>query len=202
MSEGEPPGAAAPFNPEVGKLAARIRSEALRLSDFAGLSMAEAAEVIRRAPIEHALIYKPGGRALAYARSRPETPKEVTIPMREARLLSGNIFLHNHPDNESFSYQDIWLLLRHGVREVRAYGPRRAFVMSSQPEMRRFTYENDEEGRQALIRKYIEVQRETTPPFRELVRGGTFTEAEAWAAQTHGIVRTIARIYRFTYAEL
>lgn len=202
MTEGEPPGAAVPFNPEVRKLAARIRTETLRLNDFAGLSIAEAAEVIRREPVEHALIYQFGGRALAYARSRPETPKEVTIPMREARLLSGNVFVHNHPDNEAFSYQDTWLLLRHGVREVRAYGPRRAFVMSSQREMRTFTYENDTEGMKALINKYMEVQRETTPPFRELVRRGTFTEAEAWAAQTHGIMRTIAGIYRFTYAEL
>ncbi|HEX8674341.1 MAG TPA: hypothetical protein VF710_20750 [Longimicrobium sp.] len=202
MTDGEHPGAAAPFNPEVGKLARRIRSEALRLSDFAGLSIAEAADVIRHEPVEHALIFQPGGRALAYAKSRPETPKEVTIPMREARLLPGNIFLHNHPDNESFSYQDVWLLLRHGVREVRAYGPKRAFVMSSQPETRTFTYENDAEGLQALIKKYLEVQRETTPPFRELVRGGTFNEAEAWAAQTHGIMRTISRIYRFYYAEL
>jgi hypothetical protein len=202
MTDGEPPGGAVPSNPKVGKLAARIRTETLRLSDFAGLSIAEAAEVIRREPVEHALIYKPGGGALAYAKSRPETPKEVTIPMREARLLSGNVFVHNHPDNESFSYQDIWLLLRHGVREVRAYGPRLAFVMSSQRGMRTFTYENDTEGRKALIKKYMEVQRETTPAFRELVRRDIFTEAEAWAAQTNGIVRTIAGIYRFTYAEL
>jgi hypothetical protein len=202
MTEEEPPGAAAPFNPEIGELARRIRIETLRLNDFADLNIAEAAEVIRHEPVEHALIYQPSGRVLAYAKSRLGKPKEVTIPMREARHLSGNVFIHNHPDDESFSYQDTWLLLRHGVREVRAYGPTRAFVMRSQRETRTFTYLNAAEGLDALIATYLKVQRETTPAFRELVREGTFSEAEAWAAQTHAIMRTIAEIYAFTYAEL
>jgi hypothetical protein len=203
MTEGEPPAsAAAPVHPEVEKLSTRIRTEVLHLSDFAGLSVADAGEVIRNEPVEHALIFKPNGHALLYVKSWPATPKEVTIPMRDMHRLPGNVFVHNHPGNESFSYQDVWLLLRHRVREVRAYGPKRGFVMGTQPEMQAFTYETAVEGLDALIATYRKAQRDTTPAFKNLVRDGTFTEDEAWAAQTHAIMRTISQVYGFAYREL
>lgn len=203
MIEGESPSSGeARVSPEVERLSARIRTEVLRLSDFAGLGVGDVAEVIRNEPIEHALIFRPDGRALVYAKSSPATPKEVTIRMQDVRWLSGNVFIHNHPDNESFSFKDVWLLLRHGVREVRAYGPTRAFMMAAQPGMQTFNYATSDAGLDALIATYRKVQHDTTPAFRELVRSRSFTEAEAWAAQTHAIMRNISQIYGFAYKEL
>jgi len=77
------------------------------------------------------VIYSPAGKALYYVRSRPGAPYTVTVPFGKAGLLRGNVFVHNHPRSESFSEADILILLRHGAREVQAYGPDRAFRMSA-----------------------------------------------------------------------
>lgn len=62
-------------------------------------------------------------------RSWAGDPYRVTIPVGKSGLIRGNVFLHSHPRGESFSAEDVWILLRHGAREVRVCGPSRSFRM-------------------------------------------------------------------------
>jgi hypothetical protein len=174
----------------------------LKLEDFAGLSISEAAELIRHEPAEHGLIYTPAGRAVFYAASRHGTPHRVTVPLWKAGLLRGNIFVHNHPGSESFSAEDIWILIRHGAREVHVYGPERSFRIVTTDRTRRFSYRSESVGWSELSREYERAVVETDSRFEEFVRARLFTRPRAWAAQTHGVVRRMSVRFCFAYLEI
>jgi hypothetical protein len=126
----------------------------------------------------------------------------VTIPFGKSGLLRGNLFVHNHPGSESFSIEDIWILLRHGVREVHAYGPQRSFRVIASAEMRRFGSGQDAAGWAELGMAYRRAVAASDARFKRYVRAGMFTEADAWAAQTHGAVRKLSAHFRFAYQEI
>lgn len=148
------------------------------------------------------MIYSRAGKALFYVRSRPGEPFKVVVPIRKAGLVRGNLFVHNHPGSESFSPHDIWILLRHGAREVHAYGPARSFRMVAAAGMRRFGLAHELAGWAELNLAYRREMEASAVRFDRFIRAGMFTEAEALAAQTHGVVRKLALHYSFSYQEV
>lgn len=148
------------------------------------------------------MIYSASGKALYYVPSRPGSPYRVTVPPGRSGLLRRNTFVHSHPGSESFSEEDIWILLRHGAREVHAYGPKRSFRIVATKRTRRFTYSSEVWGRAELYGAYRRAVDATTPFFRELVARGALNEPEGWAAQTHGVVRVLSRRCGFAYLEI
>ncbi len=46
----------------------------------------------------------------------------VQFNLEEAKYFKGNIFIHNHPGASSFSYDDIDVMLRYKMKEMRAIG--------------------------------------------------------------------------------
>jgi hypothetical protein len=161
-----------------------------------------AGELIRHEPIEHGVIYNPAGKALYYVRSRLGEPSKVVIPIGKAGLVRGNVFVHNHPESQSFSVEDIWILLRHRAREVRAYGALRAFRMVATDRMRRFGYREESTGIAELKLLYGRAVEASDGRFARLVSARLLTSEEAWAAQTHNVVRRIAIHFRFAYWEI
>jgi hypothetical protein len=161
-----------------------------------------AGELIRHEPVEHAVIYSPAGKALYYARSRPGEPSKVVIPIGKAGLVRGNVFVHNHPESQSSSVEDIWILLRHRAREVQAYGALRAFRMVATDRMRRFGYREESTGIAELKFLYGRAVEASDGQFARLVAARLLTSEEAWAAQTHSVVRRIAIHFRFAYWEI
>jgi hypothetical protein len=161
-----------------------------------------AGELIRHEPVEHGVIYSAAGKALYYVLSRPGSPHRVTVPLWRAGLLRGNVFVHNHPGSESFSAEDIWILLRYGAREVHVYGPERSFRIVATDSTRRFGYRDESAGWSELSREYERAVMATDSRFGEYVRARLFTRAGAWAAQTHGVVRRISVRFRFAYQEI
>jgi hypothetical protein len=161
-----------------------------------------AGELIRHEPVEHGVIYSAAGKALYYVRSRPGSPYRVTVPPGKAGLLPRNVFVHNHPGSESFSEEDIWILLRHGAREVHAYGPERSFRIVATKRTRRFVYSSEERGRSELYAAYRRAVAATTPLFHDLVASDILTEPEGWVAQTHGVVRVLSARFGFAYMEI
>jgi hypothetical protein len=174
----------------------------LKLEDFAGLTISEAAELIRHEPAEQAVIYGSSGTALFFRRSLPGHPLKVVIPFGKGGLLRGNVLLHNHPGNQSFSIEDIWILLRHGAREVQAYGPDRAFRMVATDSTRRFGYREEAGGMAELKAAYGRNVAATNARFSRFAAARLFTSEQAWAAQTHSVVRRIAIQFRFAYQEI
>lgn len=148
------------------------------------------------------MIYSAAGKALYYVRSRHGSPHRVTVPLWRAALLRGNIFVHNHPGSESFSAEDIWILLRYGAREVHVFGPERSFRIVATDSTRRFSYRNESVGWSELSREYERAVVATDPRFEEFVRARLFTRPKAWAAQTHGVVRRMSVRFSFAYQEI
>lgn len=183
-------------------LEARIHARKFSLEDFAGLSIGQAAELIRHEPVEHAVIYTPAGRLLYYVASRPESPLKVTVPLWKSGLIRGNVFVHNHPGSESFSQDDLLVLLRHGAREVHAYGPERSFRMVATKSMRRFSYSEDSVARAMVSAAYRKEVEASAPQFQRFVRARMLTDAEAWVALTHSVMRRMALHFRFAYQEI
>jgi len=161
-----------------------------------------AGELLRHEPVEHAVIYSAAGKALHYVRSRPGEPSKVVIPIGKAGLIRGNVFVHNHPESQSFSAEDIWILLRHGAREVQAYGTLRAFRMVATDRMRRFDYREESTGIAELKLLYGRAVAASDGRFARLASARLLTSEEAWAAQTHSVVRRIAIHFRFAYWEI
>jgi hypothetical protein len=180
----------------------RIGTRKLTLEDFRGISVEGAAELIRFEPVEHAVIYSRTGRALHYARSRAENPYRVTIPIGKSGLIRGNVFVHNHPGSESFSAEDIWILLRHGAREVRAYGPKRSFRMIAAARTRRIGTADAVGAWPDLDSRYRRSLLAAAPLFEHLVEEHILSAGEAWAARTHAVVREMSVRYRFAYTEI
>lgn len=180
----------------------RIGARKFRIEDFAGLSIGDAAELIRNEPVEHAVIYSPAGKALYYVCSRPDSPYTVTVPFGKAGLLRGNVFVHNHPRSESFSEADILILVRHGAREVHVYGPERAFRMVAGKGMRRFRSTEDVIARAEVGARYCRELEAAAERFERIAQAGLLTEAEAWAALTHRVVRMMSAVFRFAYEEI
>lgn len=164
--------------------------------------MEGAGELIRHEPVEHAVIYRPAGKALYYVRSRLGEPYRVTVPFGKAGLLRGNVFVHNHPGNESFSANDIWILLRHGAREVHVYGPERAFRMVASTMTRRFGQAQELTGWAEVRLSYQRGMQASAMRFGRFIRARMFTEGEALAAQTHSVVRKMALQFHFSYKEI
>lgn len=164
--------------------------------------MESAGEMIRYEPIEHGVIYSAAGKALYYVRSRPGEPYRVTVPFGKAGLLRGNVFVHNHPGNESFSANDIWILLRHGAREVHAYGPERAFRMVASDRTRRFGLAQELTGWAEVRLSYRREMLASAMRYERFTRARMFTEGEALAAQTHRVVRKMAIQFHFSYQEI
>jgi hypothetical protein len=181
---------------------ARIGTRKFNLDDFQGVSAQGAGELIRHEPVEHAVIYSAAGKALYYVRSRPGEPYRVTIPFGRAGLLRGNVFVHNHPGNESFSAHDIWILLRHGAREVHVYGPERAFRMVTSTRMRRFGRAEELTGWAEVRLSYKRAMQASAMRFERFIRARMFTEGQALAAQTHSVVRKLALQFHFSYQEI
>jgi hypothetical protein len=181
---------------------ARIHARKFSLEDFAGLSIREAAELIRHEPVEHAVIYTPAGKAVLYVMSRPGTPHRVTVPIGKSGLLRGNVFLHNHPNSDSFSEDDIWILLRHGARAVHAYGPERAFRMTALANTRRFGYAQDAAGSAELHAAFWRAMRDANTRFARFVQAGTLSDREGWIGQTHSVARQMSALFRFSYQEV
>jgi hypothetical protein len=180
----------------------RIHARTFRLEDFMGLPISEGARLIRNEPVEHAVVYSPAGRALLYVRSRPWAPNKVTVPLGKSGLLRGNVFVHNHPGDDSFSEDDVWILLRHGARAVHAYGPERAFRMVALANTRRFGYADDAAGRAELHAAYWKAMSEATTQFTRFVQAGTLGHKEAWIAQTHRVARRMSARFGFAYQEV
>lgn len=180
----------------------RIVARKFSLEDFAGLSVTQAGELIRYEEVEHAVIYSSSGRALFYAGSRAGEPYRVTIPIGKSGLIRGNVFVHNHPGSESFSIEDIWILLRHGAREVQAHGPERSFRMLASPRARRIGAADALNEWRELNSRYQDALRASAPLFRHLVEAHILGEDEAWAARTHGVVRELSIRYGFAYTEI
>lgn len=198
------PGATVPHivHPQWRVREERIGTRKLSLDDFQGIPLEDAADLIRHEPVEHAVIYSRAGKALFYVRSRPGAPNRVTVPFGKAGLLRGNVFIHNHPASQSFSARDIWILLRHGAHEVHVYGPRRSFRMVASRSMRRFGLGQEAAGWAELNHAYERGMQTSAERFGRLVRASMFTEAEALAAQTHGVVRKLALQFSFSYEEV
>lgn len=180
----------------------RIGTRKFSLDDFQGVSAEYAGEVIRYESVEHAVIYSPAGKALYYVPSRPGEPYRVTVPFGKAGLLRGNVFVHNHPGNESFSAHDIWILLRHGACEVHVYGPERAFRMVASAKMRRFGQAQEVAGWAEVRLSYQRGMQASAIRFERFIRARMFTEGEALAAQTHSVVRKMALQFHFSYQEI
>jgi hypothetical protein len=180
----------------------RIHARKFTLEDFAGLSIREAAELIRHEPVEHAVIYTPAGKCVYYVASRPESPFAVTVPLWKAGLIRGNVFVHNHPRSDSFSEADIRLLLRHGAREVHAYGPERAFRMIAMVETRRFGYAQQAAGTGELNAAFWRAMADAETRFARIVQTGMLTPREAWIGQTHSAARRMSARFRFAYHEV
>lgn len=164
--------------------------------------MEGAGELIRHESVEHAVIYSAAGKALYYVRSRPGEPYRVTVPFGKAGLLRGNVFVHNHPGNESFSANDIWILLRHGAREVHVYGPERAFRMVASPRTRKVGAADPGGGWRELRSRYERALLALEPLFQQLVDEKILSGDEAWAARTHSVVRELSKRYAFAYTEI
>jgi hypothetical protein len=161
-----------------------------------------AGELIRHEPVEHGVIYSAAGKALYYVRSRPGEPYRVTVPFGKAGLLRGNVFVHNHPGNESFSPNDLWILLRHGAQEVHVYGPERAFRMVASTKTRRFGQAQELTGWAEVRLSYQRAMLASAMRYERFIRARMFTEGEALAAQTHGVVRKMAVQFHFSYKEI
>ena len=177
----------------------RIGTHNFTLDDFQGLSMDEGAELIRHEPVEHAVIYSRAGKALYYRRSWPGDPYRVTMPAGKSGLIRGNVFVHNHPGSESFSPEDIWILLRHGAREVRAYGPERSFRTIASRRTQRVTSDS---AIGAIRVRYDREVEGAAPLFEDLVDQCIFDDAEARSALTHHALRALSARYRFAYMEI
>ena len=181
---------------------AQIGTRKFTLDDFQVLSVQGAAELIQHEPAEHALIYSRSGKVLHYARSWPGSPHRVTIPIGKSSLIRGNLFVHNHPRSESFSAEDIWILLRHGAREMRVYGPERSFRMIASPRTRRIGAAYPFEHWHELSSRYQRALLASAPLFQQLINEQILRADEVWAAQTHGVVRELSISYRFAYTEI
>jgi hypothetical protein len=161
-----------------------------------------AGELIRHEPVEHGVIYSPRNEALFYAASRPDSPYTVTVPFGKAGLLRGNVFVHNHPRNESFSEADILILLRHGAREVHVYGPERAFRMVAGKSARRFDYTENDMAEAEIRVRYRQAVQAVAEKFERVAQARMLTDEEAWAALTHNVVRKMSAHFRFAYEEI
>jgi hypothetical protein len=161
-----------------------------------------AGELIRHEPVEHGVIYSAAGKALYYVRSRPGEPYRVTVPFGKAGLLRGNVFVHNHPRSDSFSQADIWMLLRHGLRAMYAYGPERAFRMSTMANTRHFGYAQESAGGEELRAAYWRSMDHARARFGRFVHAGLLSDEEAWIGQTHNVARRMAAQFRFAYQEV
>jgi hypothetical protein len=120
----------------------------------------------------------------------------------KAGLLRGNVFVHNHPRSDSFSEADIWMLLRHGVRVVYAYGPERAYRMTAMAGTRRFGYAQESAGRAELHAAFWRSMSQARARFRRFAEAGLLSEPEAWIGQTHSVARKMSSHFRFAYQEI
>ena len=142
-----------------------------------------------------------GGKALLYVSSYPGGPYRVTVPLWKAGLIRGNVFVHNHPGSESFSAEDVWILLHHGAREVWVCGPERSFRMIASPRTRRIGVAAASEEWRVLSSRYQQALMAAAPLFRQLEDANILAATEAWAALTHGVVRDLSIRYGFAYTE-
>jgi hypothetical protein len=152
--------------------------------------------------VEHAAIYTPAGRALYYRRSWPGYPYQVTIPIGKTGLIQGNMFAHNHPRGESFSAEDIWILLRHGAHDVRVFEPERSFRIAASSSTRRFGWADQESGWREVELAYERAVASLGGRYAPLVQTGRMPPVQAWAAQTHAVVRKMAMRFGFLHREV
>jgi hypothetical protein len=74
--------------------------------------------------------------------------------------------------------------------------------MMSAAVTQRFGYAEDAAGWEALELAYRREVAASDARYSRLVRSGTLGSREAWAAQTHGVVRKLASRFRFSYEEV
>ena len=108
----------------------------------------------------------------------------VQLTDSEARSLKGNIFSHNHPSGDSFTGDDIAVMIRSEAIGARAVTNEFNYVMKSNPALREFgadrvfkTWKNEYDIRIARITKKIKTGKIT---FDEGVKEGKFISHDIW----------------------
>jgi len=76
---------------------------------------------------EKAYLFDPEGKELF---NKSGNKNSVGFTQEEANMMKGNILTHNHPYGTSFSLQDIKLLLKTGLKEIRAVGAEYKYAFS------------------------------------------------------------------------
>lgn len=81
---------------------------------------------IRDMPQEHCFAFSSDGKIVL---QKSGTANQIDISPSDVPLLEGTIFTHNHPSGSSFSAADIRTACRVGLKEIRATGKYRTYIM-------------------------------------------------------------------------
>jgi len=103
------------------------------------------------------------------------TERSVGIPIVDAKKLKGNIMTHNHPGGTSFSPEDIGLLNKYKMKEIRAVGKEYTHTAKIKKIV----------GEGTISSEYDKTRSTVIKQFQDAITDGKMTVAEANANVQH-----------------
>ncbi|MDP2216406.1 MAG: minor capsid protein [Methanolobus sp.] len=128
------------------------------------------------------------------------TRNQIEITAAEGRLLRGTVFTHNHPGGSSFSMEDIQTGSYFAVREMRATGKYRTYVMGISDGSNL----NYALWRERGYRTFQEAKYEVMVDHQRKYAAGLLTEEESTKTFWHEVWRKVSNIipeYKYTWID-
>jgi NAD+--asparagine ADP-ribosyltransferase len=116
---------------------------------------------------------------------------QVSFTSDEVKMMKGNLLTHNHPSGSSFSPEDINMLVKAELKEIRAVGSDRSYTLSFKEGTPRKYLDLD------IIRKaYEKNKNDLMPKYRAKVIDG-MPEQDAWHAHSHELITNLLQEFDF-----
>lgn len=153
----------------------------------------DAESKIRARKTEKAFIFDKKGNILL---EKNGTKSYVALSADEIKLLKGNILTHNHPSASSFSPQDIQTACKNSMKEIRATGTFRTYIMRTK-DGKNF---NKQLWTNQIKRYSTEYNYAVRADFGENIRAGKMTVDEAHLLHWHEVwTRTAEKVPDIEY---
>lgn len=138
---------------------------------------------------ETAILFDGQGRVVF---SKGGDESSVNFTNQEAAKMRGNILTHNHPNNSSFSAEDILCMRITSLKEIRAVTLDGVFIAKSPGRWLPFT--KDE-----YLKAYKEERDAYMNYYRDKIRDGEMDQKKAWIAHSDRVNKGLAKRFGFEY---